>query len=85
MWVEVVTLLIRLVDRTITLVLRMRQLNDVLLVDIGTVLGILTFIERRALKIVINNLECVAALYILGTGASDQVLILISVPVRADF
>lgn len=61
LWVEVVTLLIRLIDRAIALVLGTRQLYDVLLVDVRTVFGILALIKGRILKIVVNDLKSIAA------------------------
>ena len=54
--VEVVTLLVRLVDGAVALVLRVRQLDDVLLVDVGTVFGVLTLVERRTLEVIVHNL-----------------------------
>lgn len=43
--VEVITLLVGLIYRTITLVMRVRQLDEILLVNIGSVLGIFTIIK----------------------------------------
>lgn len=56
--VKVITLLVRLVDGSIALVVRVRQLDEILLVDIGSVLGIFTLIKGRLLKIIINYRKC---------------------------
>ena len=45
----------------------MRQLNDVLLIDIGAVFGILAIVKWGTLKVIIHYLECIAITAIYGS------------------
>ena len=84
--IEEVTLLIRLVDRAVALVLRVRQLNYVPFVYVGAVLRVLTLVIRRCLQVIIHDLECLIAPtidrpicvipYVLVQQARSQLLIL---------
>ena len=55
--IEVITLLIRFIYSTIALIVRVRQLNKILLVNIRPKLSVFALIERRLLKIIINYWE----------------------------
>ena len=54
LWIEVITLLIRLINSSITLIVRMRQLDEILFVNIRSILSIFAVIKGRLLKIIIN-------------------------------